>query len=220
MAARGGNYSGCYRSLLSEVAGLHFCPELEKIAIHHLADPDAAVVKDAAKMLGKHGSAAAEKYLWARLKLWHQHWKPRAAELKRDNPWIEPYDLEMADKKSVGQELATALATGMGWLADKHKLEKIKNLCLTDWAVKEIERMINIWSRDLYIRCYPLGEVAQYHFFSLDELKAKLAQFPRGTLFQYLPSAPPGGEARGEQVFSIIKAFVEKRGMKLKRSPD
>src|SRR5262249_45768742 len=50
--------TGCYRSLLVDVAKLRMSPVLESAAIAHLGDPDAQVFASAAEMLGRYGSPA------------------------------------------------------------------------------------------------------------------------------------------------------------------
>jgi len=61
--------TGCYRSVLSDVAALQAGPDVERLAVLHLNDPDTAVAADAAKTLGMYGSAASEPALWARIGL-------------------------------------------------------------------------------------------------------------------------------------------------------
>ncbi len=64
LASRTGSFR--YRDILSSVAALAPGPDVERLAIAYLYDPDPEVVVDAAKTLGAYGASAAEAPLLAR----------------------------------------------------------------------------------------------------------------------------------------------------------
>ena len=59
--------------------------------------------------------------------------------------------------------------------------------------------------------------MAQYESASLPELKDKLAQFPRGTVFTWRPYNPGQSEEEKERLYLDLKAFLELRGLKIER---
>lgn len=60
-----------------------------------------------------------------------------------------------------------------------------------------------------------LISVAHYQLTSLESLKQKLLQFPRGTLFTWGKSGNDGDESKGQQLFLQLKAYLEEHAMKL-----
>ena len=109
------------KPLLSDVSTIYMCPQLQKIAVAALHDPDPAVVTDAAKALGAHGSPAAEAVLWGRLREWYQEWRGRETVLTggkfRGNQ----------ERPEVG--LAQALATSPAWLISRAQLRGDRTGC-------------------------------------------------------------------------------------------
>ncbi len=206
----------CYPSLL-DVAQLHMSPELEQIAIAYLADPDPEVAANAAAMLGRHGSEAAEEHLWRRLEKWHEEWKGREDELRyriaEDNPNQAEVRLETA--------LWQALAYAPAWLSDREKLRRLQGLCVTRNARRWLNGLILGWTDEIRINFQPAGgeewrvKVAQYEFASISALKEKLAQFPSGTAFIWQPQS--AGESEEERLFLELQGFLKVRGMKLEK---
>ena len=63
-------------------------------------------------------------------------------------------------------------------------------------------------------------EVAQYRDLSpLDAVKAKLAQFPKGTVFLWIPVNAGQDEERKKVVFGELKTFLAAQGMSLEEPP-
>lgn len=56
--------------------------------------------------------------------------------------------------------------------------------------------------------------VAHYNLKSLETLKQKLIQFPRGTVFAYVITTN-GEDAKAKEVFQQLKNYLEDHGMKL-----
>jgi hypothetical protein len=82
LASRTGSFH--YRYILSGVAALipGPDPDVERLAISHLHDPDPEVIADAVRTLGTYGSRAAEAPLWARMREWHQQWAGKAEQME------------------------------------------------------------------------------------------------------------------------------------------
>jgi hypothetical protein len=216
---------GCYISgMLGLVAQFYASPELEAVAIRHLDDPEPAVVLDAVQTLGKYGSAAAEAPLWKRFEKWHEEWKERAEEMQTRRIGLQP-DLEMPWRMEIA--FPSALGNARGWVADAEKLKRIQALCLTEQERQQVGYLLSAaqtpkkrlsfmprWGDDWTI------EVAQYRDLSpLDAVKAKLAQFPKGTVFLWIPVNAGQDEERKKVVFGELKTFLAAQGMSLEEPP-
>ena len=206
--------TGCFRSVLSDVTTLvpGLGPDVERLAISHLDDPDMEVAADAAKVLGTYGSAAAEAPLWTRLRAWHRQWMGRADQ-------IEPSDKNLAPLPGqLEYALTQALATAPRWLANRAKLQALTSLCVTEEVRRNIASFLPEWAGPVRISFEETrGEwsVAQYgDLSSRTALESKLAQFPRGTQFR-LSSWAFSSRAQQMKAFRQLKPFLEKRGMRL-----
>ena len=222
LADRGERQPDYYRRLLPAVAALRPDPEVEKVALAALDDPDTEVASRAAQALQKCGSAAAEQALWKRFEKWHEQWKDRARELDWSQYAPGRMPEELVRQRSLGTNLAQALARGMGWLADRPKLERIQKLCVDAQDAQQIGYLIGAWAGQIPLRCTPdfaggiKFEIAQYDCPTIATAKAKLAQFPKGTAFSWSASFNRGDrEAETKQAFAELKAYLEDRGMKL-----
>ena len=218
--ARGPDQTRCYTNVLREVGKLHTDPELEKVAVEFLDDPDPEVVIDAAAMLGERGSAEAEEALWRRFEKWHQVWNGRERELQMD---FHDHDNPIRLQRGLEQALRLALNHSPAWLMDAKKLERLRQLCITSEERKQVEHLIAEWQSEISIRFAPeentwgRAEVAHYSFNSLSALKSKLAQFPKGTVFNWQPYNAGHLDEEKEKLFSELKPFLEERGMRLHR---
>jgi hypothetical protein len=217
LSARGNDNSRCYPNVLRSVGELRTSPELEKLAIEFLDDADPEVVIDTATMLGQNGSAGAEEALWQRFEKWHREWNGREQELKVDFLRDNPIRLQTA----IEQALRRALSNSPAWLADLKKLERLKQLCVTQNERQQVDHLIREWRSGIYIRYAPAENdwghinVAQYDLNSLSALKQKLEQFPLGTVFKWEPYN--GGHLDGEKdkLFRELESLLRERNSKL-----
>ena len=219
VAARGPDSNACRHMIFTDLGALQNSPVLEELAIRSLSDPDPEVANNAANYLGEYGSADAEQALWARYEGWNRQWSGRASELKfvasGENPHLWDANL--------GQSLARALASGVGWLSDEVKLRRIQALGVGTSIQQDTEQALQVWLRRPFAITYvqsvpPSFTVAQYNLRSLDALKTKLAQFPRETKF-FLP--PPGLTASPEEQKTLdeILEFATKNGITVMPAP-
>jgi hypothetical protein len=213
VAARGPDSSACRHTVLTEVAALQNSPILEKLAVSSLEDPDPEVANNAANYLGMYGSPDAEQALWIRYEAWSREWTGRAAELRfvaaGDNPHVWDANL--------GQSLARALASGMGWLSDEAKLRHIQALGVGTNIQQDTEQALQAWLRRPFTITYiasvpPSFTVAQYNVLSLASAEKKLAQFPSGTKFLL---ARPGTTASPDEQRDLkeILDFATEKGL-------
>ncbi len=206
--------------ILGDVARLYPSPELDKIAIKHLDDPDLGVVLDAVNTLGEYGSVAAEVPLMRRFEKLRDEWKDRAEDMQIRRIEQRP---EYGMPLRMESALRLALVRGRGWLADAEKLRQIQALCLTEPERQQVEHAISeAAAPKKRIAFMPMPgdkwkiQVAQYwDLSSLDAVKAKLAQFPRGTLFLWAPFNEGQAEDQKREVLGELKTFLTQLGMSL-----
>lgn len=205
--------SQCYLQTLKSVAKLHMSTEVEDVATAALDDEDSEVVSQAASVLAEYGSAAAEKALWRRLEKWNE--VNRSKQLNAE---------ELGDdQEAIEAALREALTGGHAWLSDPEKLKRLRDLCLTKTRRVEVDEMISGWDHLIYVDINSFGDesvtifVANCQLKSLDSLKTKLLQFPKGTDFKLKTR---GDNSRSEEVFQQLKNFLHERGMNLKREPE
>lgn len=182
LAARAG--TGCYRTVLADVADLRMTGAVERLALEHLDDPEPAVVRSAAETLGRHGSPAALPALRARFERWSQTWAGREKELQASYAKRPPH----AAEAMVEDALRQALGLGQGWVMDGAALRELQGLCVTDGCRRQVDGTVAAAGRRT-IQVHRLDgpfaviSIAQYQPRSLAALEEKLAQYPRGSIF-------------------------------------
>lgn len=217
IAARGAGATACRHTLFTGIGGLEASPLLEELAIHSLNDADPQVAIDAARYLGRYGSAGAEGPLWACYEAWNRRWKSRANELRfiagdeNPNQW----------QANLGDTLASSLATGIGWLSDAAKLSRIQDLALTEVSRQQIESQMRDWAGEtpsiVYVPLTPPSfQMLQYLELSFEDLKTKLAQFPSGTRFWWT-GAEPSVSSEQEKSFQEMATWATEQGYRVTR---
>jgi hypothetical protein len=215
VAKPGSEYMRCDVSLLSAAARLRMTPELEALLIEQLDDPNPKVVTNAALALGQYGSTRAEEPLWKRLEKWRQEWKGREEELPKTTNRMHPNFLH----KQLGMVLRQALYNSPAWLIDSERMERLRQSCTDEGELKQLDYYPGVLSGEINISFSPgdfrwgSARVAHYNCNSLSELKTKLSQFPKNTIFLWQPSGQDSSAS--EQLFSELKTFLEGNGMRL-----
>jgi hypothetical protein len=217
IAARGPEYSGCYRTLLTDLSAMQQDPVLEEMASSSLETEDTELAANAATYLRWYGSPAAEELLWKRLLLWNEKWRGREKEFR----YIPGEMNKNVGHYNLGSNLILALATGKSWLADESKLRKLRQLALGQDMQQQIDSMLEGWKGQPHtIFYFPVGDekrfhVAQYELNSLKNLEEKLAQFAPGSSFTW--SGTESADSEDEQMFKELSEFLTSHGMKLTR---
>lgn len=215
----------CYQSALAGLSGMtvggrrlqaYEGPELEKLAVAHLDDSSPPVRASAANVLGRLGTPGDEKLLWSRFEKWHQVWQGRAAELSE----APTPDLAAQDEIQLESSLFHALAWGRSWLLNRDKLVSLRDLCVSKGCREQAERMVEAWTENPVISVSSEPDrgfsmiVRNYQAESLDDLRQKLSQYPRRTVFT-LQTRGLGQEPEAQQLLTRIRATAQELGMKL-----
>ena len=189
--------------LLSGVASLQFNPQIEALAINNLSNAGEGAAKDAARTLARFGSPAAQSALINRLQNTGDAKYPQA-------------------RGRIEYQLVEALANARNWLCSPAQLEQIRKLCLTDDGRRTADEYLRARAESAtngkpFWISYTTGPderwgVERYSGLGLENLRAKLAQFPRGSAFTWQKvNSGPGAD----QVFEATKQWATQRGLKI-----
>ena len=208
-------YTKCYTMDLSEVAKAHMNPQVERVALARLNDPDPEVAASAAATLGRYGTAAAEQALWQRFQKWHSTWQGREDRL----PDQIAGDVPNASQVGLEMALLESLAQGQAWFAGEQELQRLKALCISRYARQHADELIGQQSSEPHIVVSVFDKasyqitVAQYQLDSMASLKRKVAQFPEGTVFTL--EVNDSDSTASSRIAAEVKSFLEEHGMKL-----
>jgi hypothetical protein len=208
--------TGCYETLLGSLARKQMSPELEKIAISSLDDVDPQMVRSAAEMLGGYGSKDSRDALLHRFEQWHELWDGREKELTEQQR-TDPSNAQMR----LEETLFRALANSPAWLADEEMITKLRQLCVSRNCTSEADSTLNQFGPNITVffdmRTSKVAHtsIGQYNVLSLDQLKTKVTQYPKGTAFTF--GSDRANTAVEQNVFDELKVYLEKYEMKLKR---
>lgn len=209
--------TGCFRSLLVELSNHTKDPKLEKLAERRLNDSEPSVIVSAAGVLQQQGSAKSEEALWERLRQWHEEWSGREEELRH-----EPRsDFLLRPQQQIEQSLLDAITEGNAWVTTPEKLQKLRQLCVSEPGCQQVENRLKGWNTVISIsvddRTGQLGgaSVAQYRCDSFAKLKSRLTLFPGGTVFTWDPNIPR--EKAQEAIFDELRNYLAGIGMSLTR---
>jgi hypothetical protein len=216
--ARGPGKNGCRHELLQTIGNLETKSDrvLEEIAIASLDDPDPETALSSVNYLAEHGTADAEQRLWTQYEAWSQQWQDRSSELQFVTAGANPHVWDA----NLGRALVLALGQGLGWFADEDKLRSIAKLAVGDEMHQQIDAMIQAASmRPLVLRYTAVHareysgsfQIAQYELRSVDAVKMKLAQFPRGT--QIAIPTDPGMKSEDAQILQQMAEYAAQIGL-------
>jgi hypothetical protein len=157
-----------------------YSPALERLAIESLTSPKVPVKRGAAEVLGKYGSAAAEKPLWATMEYFRFWWKGREEDLKGQSG---------QESRQLERTLWIALGQADGWVLQESELKRLLALCSSEWCRSEVTGWINSAKPPVNIEITPQAEgvsynVGQYGPGGEEWLRRKLVQYPEATAFR------------------------------------
>ena len=155
-------------------------PALERMAIEHLTSGIVAVKRGAAAVLGRSGSPKSQQPLWETMEYFRSWWKDREGDLSTP-AGFEGILLERA--------LCAALAEAGGWVLGEPELRRLRGLCSSAECRAKAEAWLREAKAPIRIDRYPRADqvsfqVAQYSVAGERGLRAKLTQFPAGSVFR------------------------------------
>lgn len=125
---RRGPGTGCYHSLLTSVAGLHYVAQLSDIAEAAVRrDSDPEVAGNAALMLSAHGPASAQSAIWERFVAWSKKWADREDDLRYRPLADDSFQAE----RTFEDNFAFALGNATAWTLSPGDYNWLSRLCVT-----------------------------------------------------------------------------------------
>lgn len=180
-------------------------PVLEQHMAAFLMHRDVRVKKTAAKSLGQFGSSNALAPLWAAFGYFHEYWDGKPAELAKNGEGV-----------LLETELRNAIARGNHWLATESDLRAIETLCISQRCLYETQQDLRAWRGPLHLVLMSQpggirGTIAQYYgIATMEGIKEKLGQFPKGTQFLLTTSG-----VGLEQAATELRTYAAERGLTL-----
>jgi hypothetical protein len=211
--------TGCYRYLLQGLGAE--LPKAQQSAIAALDDPDPDLVQDAVLALGRWGSSDAEAALWGRLQRFHEQWAGREDQLRSTPDYQSPGSRGAA----LEQGLVFAIARGTNWICPPDTLARLAELVWTQGNIQQIDSWIKQWklgpaliSPTWFPEDNPTFSVLQYDSLTEDQLRAKVAQLPRGIQLRWQfwqpgQISPPVSMAKQEAFYERVRADAEQHGI-------
>lgn len=178
--------TGCYRLLMGGIGEYSRLPEVQKLAIQQLDDPQPPVASGAAKVLQEYGSPETENALWRRLEEFHEQWKGKPDEMLHPRPNMIVFDKD----SGLEHALVQGILDGQAWFADAATIQRLKELsspamqseldnALQMLGSGEFTMVMGWWPQDELN--YTLG---WYTGEGMANFKDKLAQFSAGSQFR------------------------------------
>jgi hypothetical protein len=214
--------TACYRTLLSDLGAQ--LPQAQQSAIDAMDDPDPLLVVDAVGALRKWGSKEAEAALWARLERFHTEWAGREDQLRSAQFSQSP---EVIHGATLEQALAWAIAKGTNWSCPPDELARLAGMVHTKAQVAEIEGWSQQWkggSASINPTWFPEDSptfwLLQYDGLTEEQLRAKIAQLPRGMQLEWQfwkagQISPAVSMEKQEAVYERVRAVAEEHGVVL-----
>jgi hypothetical protein len=193
----------CTLEYFERIPPLAMGPPIERYLSAYLMHGEVRVKSTAARVLERYGTADALPALWGAFRYFHDYWKGKVSELGEN---FEGVQLEVG--------LRNAIAHGRGWLAGETDLRTMEGLCVSGQCVGDSSQDLENVKSPLHIevlRATPgiMVRVAQYSWLdSVAAVKAKLAQYPRGTRFTLYAAGGPTVQLADE-----VLRFGEEKGL-------
>ena len=208
--------TGCYRSVLEDVARLRMSPEIEEIAVAALGDPEPEVVQNAAGVLGRYGSPDAARHLWERLEA--------LGATRRGKPAISDNSTRPDERAALAVEslLVEALTNSPRWAIGPQEYERLASLSVSEGRRASIRQQAQWLAAGVPVGFSIDGSepgsvsVGSQRYRSVAAARERFLQYPRGTVFLW--SAGPSKTAGA--AFDELRTWLEQNGMRLERSPE
>jgi hypothetical protein len=166
-------------------------PGLERQAIEDLENPDEMIRRSALTMLQNGASAAAEKPLLD-------------AFVRRQDEHLDDF-------------FVRALLSGVGWVASKETADRARVACVTDSCRKQVDSARQVLQPPIKVALDPVlsgyAMVGAVIVRGPKQFESKIAQFPKGTVFDLGPKNPDNAYRKAR--LDEARKIVEGAGMKL-----
>lgn len=204
----------CFANALTTAARKKSSPEFEQLALESLDDKNEDVMFQGVQVLAKYGAGPEKDRVKSRIKQQLDEWR----EEKRD-PDAAISSSNFVHLGNFAEGLLQTYARAQAWLVDEAELQELAEWCLNEQCRGQLKNSVAQSNSEIgYSNSMSEGitfSVAQYGALSLAELKQKLAQFPKRTVFTWSPQRE--GREKEADVFAELKEYLEGFGMKVTR---
>ncbi len=214
-------FKGCGETVFQQIGNIVEKDEnVERLAIRELDNSNLMVAVQALRYIRDYGSARSEQPVWDRFMRWKDKWRNRMSELESHGQQPDPLILE----RDLGMELPQVLAHARGWLADETKLRNILATTTSESARMNLDVCLQTANqRPVQISYSGVGlgafTVACYQLVSVQALKDKLLQFPRGTIFIWNDTRSPYFDLLDETIGQQIAEWAAAHGQQITLAP-
>ena len=217
--------TGCYPTLLEDLG--KSLPTVEQLAISDLDDEDLNVSTSAARALGRWGTAKAEPALWARLQRFHHEWPAGVGELTLTD---EDTSARVHALDNMETTLTNSIVTGVNWICGPEKFVRLRPLVssqrrmdLSNWTEEWEEGQPWIvnpnWGPDDQLTF----SVLQYSDLDEEQIRAKLAQMPRGAQLYFqtytAEQGSPVSLKKQQAVLQGLRKYASQFGVTIEERP-
>lgn len=202
----------CYGNLFQGVAQYATGPALTDVAIETIGDQDAQTAGDAVRYLMMYGDQRAQKPIMDRYVSWTEEWAGKGDEL--DAVTFKPSPNN--DQEQLGEWLGRALLVNQGWIADERLRAEVVKRCVGERMCSALKQ-VSIGESPYPVMLFQQQgreniRVGPCEIPNLDLVRAKLAQYPRGTAFALVQ---PDSSADMVAFEKQVQAVFDDAGMKL-----
>jgi len=202
---------------LQRLAGIRMSPEVEAAALEALKAPDPAALRDALHVLRLYGSPQSKGILLRHFREWHEAWVSRAKELE------SPANRERA---SIDLAFFEAIGAAQGWLCSEEELLSLQEMCVTETCKERAAGLIRCWKSVQFTIQFaePVGDevverigMGRYQgvISTMDRLKQKLTQYPRGSVFRLDTSW--SDHELADRIYAELKPWAALNGFELRK---
>jgi hypothetical protein len=191
-------------------------PEVEREALSALDSPNPQMVSDAFSVLQRYGSVKSKPVLLDHFRNWSNKWQSHPEAFNRQGSSDPVYD--------EGRYLE-ALATPQMWLASPEEIAALANLCITKEFKQRAEQLANVAKQspvniDVEEPVFEsefgnVFSVGQYgRIVGIDQVKQKLAQYPKGTVF--IAKSEFGGYGQLQNAYEVLRPWAAALGFEVR----
>jgi hypothetical protein len=183
----------CWRMQFAQIASVGRKEVIEAQALTTLRDdPDPELVASSAQVLAGGGGPEMEGPLWKRLEQWSAKWRGREVEL-RGRPIQGGGDV---NESRLGEALFQSISSAKSWIIDEARRKRMLGLCIDEdckqrWGKDHGDGTVRVEvssGGSLYPTAF---RMESYSYPTLDGLKEKMKQYPKGTAFRWCPQENP-----------------------------
>lgn len=212
--ARSPQQTGCFHSIFTDIARYGSGDVLNEAALRLLDSPAPRQMNDAALYLASHGRAQERATLWNHLEAWHGQWLGKGDVLDAFGPGVPETSYQA---RAVGEALSRALIANQAWVATQDEMQRVSAMCVGKQMCQQVQNLIQESANrnvTVYIFSGTLKiHLAQYEVDSLVLLRAKLAQYPKDTVFHLIRSSPQNSDQ--QQAEADVRRAVEQAGIRM-----